>query len=125
MKVSTIISLAFLISGLMGCAGNPAKNTLEERAGYGVNAPPMILGEAGDVQYVPSRVPEKVVVAWLNAHELPSKDYFWGSWLSILVAPEAWVMKKIAVPPSSRKTIRTQTRPTKKPPKPVVVKTAS
>lgn len=112
MKVFTLISLVFLSSILSGCVSAPSKSLLEERAGYGFTPPPMGLGGSGRVKYVPTRVPEQVVVAWLHAKELPSKDYFWGSWLSIVVAPEAWEIKKIPVPKVAKK------GPTREPSKP-------
>ena len=119
MKGSILILVSFSISGLIGCSSTPTKSILEERAGYGVNAPPLgQIGSSGGVRYVPIRVPEKVVVAWLHAHELPSNDYFWGSWLSIVVAPEGWEMKKVDVPKTdSSKVKRTPDRPNVKPPK--------
>ncbi len=118
MKVFTLISLVFLSSIINGCASTNQKSLLEERAGYGFTAPPMNMSGQGGVKYVPTRVPEQVVVAWLHAKELPSKDYFWGSWLSIVVAPEAWEMKKVVVPKSDKKqTKRTSERPTAGPPK--------
>ena len=119
MKGSILILLSFSISCLVACSSTPTKNLLEERAGYGVNAPPLgQLGTSGGVRYVPTRVPEKVVVAWLHAKELPSKDYFWGSWLSIVVAPEGWEMKKVDVPKADKsKAKHTEDRPTAKPPK--------
>lgn len=118
MKEFTLISLVFLSSLMVGCATTNQKSLLEERAGYGFTSPPMNMSGQGGVKYVPTRVPEQVVVAWLHAKELPSKDYFWGSWLSIVVAPESWEMKKVAVPkPAGPKTKRTQEKPTQKPPK--------
>lgn len=118
MKAFTLISLAFLSSALFGCASTNPKSLLEERAGYGFTAPPMNVSGQGGVKYVPTRVPEQVVVAWLHAKELPSKDYFWGSWLSIVVAPEAWEMKKVSVPKTEKKmTKRTPERPQTSPPK--------
>lgn len=84
----------------MGCATKTEKSLLEERAGYDVKAPPNGMSEvySKGVRYVPTRVPEKVVVAWLHPKELPSKDYFWGAWISVLVAPESWEMKKATGP---------------------------
>lgn len=118
MKAFTLISLAYLSSALFGCASSPSKSLLEERAGYGFTPPPVGLNGSGSVKYVPTRVPEQVVVAWLHAKELPSKDYFWGSWLSIVVAPEAWEMKKVSVPKNEKKvTKRTPERPQTAPPK--------
>lgn len=119
MKAFILILLSFSISGLVACSSSPTKSILEERAGYGVNAPPLgKLGASGGVRYVPTRVPEKVVVAWLHAHELPSNDYFWGSWLSIVVAPEGWKMTKVEVPKTENSKVkRTPDRPNTKPPK--------
>jgi hypothetical protein len=102
MKAFILISLAFLSNLIVGCASGGNKNLLEERAGYGFNPPPMNLNNGSGAKYVPTRVPEKVVVAWLHAKELPSKDYFWGSWLSIVVAPEAWEVKKVDLPKASK-----------------------
>jgi hypothetical protein len=115
MKVSILISLACWISLLTACASSTQKSILEERAGYGINAPSIGINGSGGVHYVPTRVPEKVVVAWLHAHEMPSTDYFWGSWLSIVVAPEGWEMVKVDVPQSEKRKIKTQDRPTIKP----------
>ncbi len=119
MKVFTLISLVFLSSLINGCASTNQKSLLEERAGYGFTAPSMSESEHGGVKYVPTRAPEQVVVAWLHAKELPSKDYFWGSWLSIVVAPEAWEMKKVTLPKKSglKTKPRTQEKPVQKPPK--------
>lgn len=102
MKVSILISLAFLSNVLLGCASSQTKSLLEERAGYGVTPPAVNLSGSGGVKYVPTRVPETVIVPWLHAKELPSKDYFWGGWLSVVVAPETWEMKPVEVPKSSK-----------------------
>ena len=120
MRAFTLILLVFSINILAGCSSTPTKSLLEERAGYGFKAPPLVnLGKSGDVKFVPTRVPEKVVIAWLHDHELPSKDYFWGSWLSIVVAPESWEMQKVEVPKSDKSTTkRTPQRPAAKRPKP-------
>jgi len=79
----------------------------------------MSLSGNGSVKYVPTRVPEKVITPWLHAKELPSKDYFWGAWLSVIVTPEAWEMKKVEVAKVEKvkTTKRTQDRPTSAPPK--------
>lgn len=120
MKAFILISLAFLSSLLAACASGPSKSLLEERAGYNNNnMPPMTVNSAsGSVRYVPTRIPEKVMVAWLHAKELPSKDYFWGSWLSVIVAPEGWEMTKVEVLKSDKlKARRTEERPLASPPK--------
>lgn len=121
MKVSIRILLVSLTSVLAACASSPTKSLLEERAGYGNNNLPSmnINGGSGAVRYVPTRVPERVLVAWLHAKELPSKDYFWGSWLSVIVAPEGWEMTKVEVPKAEKKKgKKTEDRPITAPPKP-------
>ena len=111
MKGSILILLGCLTSFFVACSSNSTKSILEERAGYGT--PPLgTIGASGGVGYIPTRIPEKVIVAWLHAHELPSKDYFWGSWLSIVVAPEGWEMTKVDVPKNAK---RTEERPITKP----------
>ena len=115
-RVFTLISVAFLSSLIFGCASTPEKSLLEERAGYGFTAPSMNMMGSGSVKYVPTRIPEKVIVAWLHAKELPSKDYFWGAWLSIVASQETWEMKKISVPKTETKQgRRTQEKPKVKP----------
>lgn len=117
MKVFTLTLLAFLSSFVVGCASTSQKSLLEERAGYGFAPPTNVnLAGSGSVKYVPTRVPEKVIVPWLHAKELPSKDYFWGSWLSVVVAHETWEMKASEVPKTTRsKAKRTQDKPRVKP----------
>jgi hypothetical protein len=120
MKEFIRILIVCSISLLAACASDSTKSLLEERAGYGVNNMPSINihGGSGSVRYVPTRVPERVMIAWLHAKELPSKDYFWGSWLSIIVAPEGWEMTKVDVPKGDKQKLKhTQDRPTILPPK--------
>jgi hypothetical protein len=117
MKVSILISLAFSIS-LVACSSAPTKTVLEERAGYDVKGPPLgSLGASGGVKYVPTRIPEKVVVGWLFPHDMTSKVYFWGSWLSVVVEDESWAMIKVDVPKTDKKSKRTADRPKATPPK--------
>ncbi len=119
MKAFTLISAAFLSSFIIGCASTGQKSLLEERAGYGVTPPNVNLTGSGSVKYVPTRVPEKVITPWLHAKELPSKDYFWGAWLSVVVMPESWEMKKVDVPKAETKKVtkRTPDKPSTAPPK--------
>lgn len=117
MRAFTLISLAFSIS-LCACSSTRTKTVLEERAGYDVKGPPLTsLGGSGGVKYVPTRIPEKVVVGWLFPHDMPSKVYFWGSWLSIVVEDESWAMMKVDVPKTDKKAKRTQDRPRSPAPK--------
>ena len=104
-QVSTVIFLALLISFIAGCSST-SRNYLEEYAGYDIRTPPMLLPNEKNgkpVAYMPTRVPKRVVLAWLHGHELPSGDYFQGSWLSILVHNERWEMKPVEIPPKETK----------------------
>ena len=119
MKAFTLFSLVFLSSFVIGCASNNQKSLLEERAGYGVTPPNVTLTGSGPVKYVPTRIPETVIVPWLHAKELPSKDYFWGAWLSVVVKPETWETRKVEIPKSEKKksTQRTPEKPQQSRPK--------
>lgn len=100
------ICLALSISVLGGCASSD-KNLMEERAGYDIRTPPMLLPNEKNgkpVAYMPVRVPKRVALAWLHGHELPSKDYFQGGWLSVLVSQETWEMKPVELPRETKKT---------------------
>lgn len=118
MKASILTLLACLSSLVLGCASTPSKSLLEERAGYDVKPPSLKLAGAGSVKYVPTRVPEQVIVPWLHAKELPSKDYFWGAWISVVVAPETWEMKQVEAPKGAKgKAPRTPAKPRAQAPK--------
>jgi len=95
----------------MGCAQVPSKSLLEERAGYTPPMPPDMKIVGNGAKYVPTRVPEKVIVPWLHAKELPSKDYFWGAWISVVVAPEAWEMKAIELPKQRKRKTTNNAKP--------------
>ena len=93
MKVFIHILAVLGSSFLVSCA-TTSKSILEERAGYNNPMPQLQMSNQKGTRLIPKRVPEKVIVAWLHPHELPSKDYFWGSWISIVVAQESWEMVK-------------------------------
>ena len=112
MKAFILLSLALLTNVITGCASEGPKPILEERAGYGSKLPPFQLDKTEDrVRYVPTRVPEKVAVAWLYAHEMPSRDYFWGSWISVVVSSESWQMAKVEIPKEERNAVKENPRP--------------
>jgi hypothetical protein len=94
------ICLALPISGLTGCASTP-RNLMEERAGYDIRTPPMLLPSEKNgrpVAYVPVRVPKKQTLAWLHEHDINGSDRFLGGWLSLLVSNESWEMKPVELP---------------------------
>ena len=99
MQVSIRILVALLISAAMaGCASAPNLKLLEERANYDAGVPKSIdvagfIDEKGKV--VPVRVNSNVVVAWLHPHEMPTGDYFLGSWVSLVVNKPGWEIQKV------------------------------
>ena len=67
----------------VGCAHNSEKEgVLEKRAGYTL--------QAEDKQKPIIRTKGKVKKAWLHAHEMPTGDYFGGSWVYLLVEQTTW-----------------------------------
>ena len=105
MRIATVICLALPTSFLVGCASSD-RNLMEERAGYDIRTPPMLLPQEKNgkpVAYMPVRVPKRVTLAWLHGHELPNRDYFQGGWLSLLVNDETWEMKPVELPKETKK----------------------
>ncbi|MBM4253414.1 MAG: TraV family lipoprotein [Deltaproteobacteria bacterium] len=75
-----------------------SKNLLEERADYGSREK----AEAGSLKLtdaevkrepttgIPIRTPPKVAQIWIYPHETPTKEYFWGGWISVVVEGDRW-----------------------------------
>ncbi|MBS1983565.1 MAG: hypothetical protein JST16_05275 [Bdellovibrionales bacterium] len=40
---------------------------------------------------MPTRTRARVVPAFLHPTEFPTKDYFWGGWISLVVEKDGWV----------------------------------
>lgn len=43
---------------------------------------------------IPTRTRARVVAAFIHPTELPSRDYFWGGWVSLLVEKDGWVFSR-------------------------------
>lgn len=126
MKVSTRISAVWWISGLAllllpGCAMNRADSLrmLDRRAEYEDPADRsshrLRLREStsdGLPGPVPVRSQPKVAEVWIHAHEMASRDYFWGGWMSVVVESDQWEMKRPEVMDrvSKREAIKTVRR---------------
>ena len=113
MKMFTRTSAVLWISGLavalQGCAMNRADSLrmLDRRAEYdsasGVGR--LSLQESsssGMPGPIPVRSQPKVAEVWIHAHEMASRDYFWGGWMSVVVEPDEWEIKRQAPTPSAR-----------------------
>lgn len=102
MKVSIRTSLVLLSSlGLVGCGSlNRAESQrmLDTRAGYGELTNSLSFKEGGVEGFrnhpTPTRSRAKVAAIYAHPHEMPSRDYFWGGWISVVVEQDQWVMSK-------------------------------
>jgi hypothetical protein len=43
---------------------------------------------------VPVRTRPKVAAIWIHPHEMASRDYFWGGWMSVVIEADQWVLTK-------------------------------
>ena len=114
MKVFTRISAAWWISGiavlLPACAMNRADSLrmLDRRAEYEdpARTQKLNLRESSTSGELPGSIPvrsqPKVAEVWIHAHEMASRDYFWGGWMSVVVEPDQWEMKRNDASPVMR-----------------------
>lgn len=95
---------------LEGCATNRADSLrmLDNRADYSSSTDPLgQLGikEGGLDQFrnspVPVRTRPQVAAIWIHRHETPSKDYFWGGWISVVIEQDQWVLTKPGALPAA------------------------
>ena len=95
-RIATLLACLSSLE-LVACAHDaaPGLKMLNTRADYEAEAPEvqtLTLGTAdgSGAEMVPVRVPPKVVNIWMHPHETPDHEYFWGAWLSVVVAGEEW-----------------------------------
>ena len=101
MRIVTLLAFLSSVPLVHGCAHDqaPSLRMLETKADYLATEPEaqtLALGTAaadGDGGNVPVRLAPKVAHIWLHAHETPEHEYFWGGWLSVVVAGEEWGMQ--------------------------------
>lgn len=128
MKVSILILAVLLTNVLLtGCASlNRADSTrmLDSRAEYeGLKAMEEVrMREAGVDGFrnnpVPVRTRAKVAAVWLHPHEMANRDYCWGSWLSLVVEPDQWILAKPSDLPAAMGIVDvTNAKPKKKKPR--------
>jgi hypothetical protein len=104
MKAFTRTSAVLLINAalLTGCSMNRADSLrmLDSRAEYEdmKAVQELRMREAGIEGMrnnpVPVRTRPKVAAIWIHAHEMASRDYFWGGWMSVVVEADQWVLTK-------------------------------
>lgn len=95
MKVILIHFLVFLSSFIVvGCASSEKNSILEERAQYNVQLPGINSRKMNSLK--PLKALEKTTLVWIHSKALPSRDFFWGAWVSMTYRPE--VYEKVIVP---------------------------
>jgi hypothetical protein len=112
MKVFIRTSLVLAISAFVaGCGSlNRAESSrmLDARAAYGTEGAGSDLSfKEGGVEGfrshpVPTRSRAKVAAIYAHPHEMPSRDYFWGGWISVVVEQDQWVMSKPQLVPNAK-----------------------
>ena len=96
MKIRTAMCHVLLSSGTLSCAHESADvRMLDNRADYQAVDPEaqsvtLTAAVAEEGAAAPVRLPPKVAQVWLHAHETSQHEYFWGAWLSVVVAGEEW-----------------------------------
>ena len=73
----------------------PSLRMLDARADYQASEPEaqtLALATAAkdEGSNAPVRLPPKIANIWMHAHETSEREYFWGGWLSVVVAGESW-----------------------------------
>ena len=43
---------------------------------------------------LPVRTAPKIAHVWIFPHETPSKEYFWGGWISVVVEGDKWEVER-------------------------------
>ena len=98
MRVSTLTSAAFLSSALIACSStSDSARMLDLRSQtpdpFAMRS--LSIKEGGISGYrgapMPTRTRARVVPAFLHPTEFPTKDYFWGGWISLVVEKDGWV----------------------------------
>ena len=98
-KIFSLLIVCSTSAALPGCLHRAeSQNLLESRADYlgkaQAEAGKLSLSAAEvkreSVSGVPVRTPPKVAHIWIYPHETPSKEYFWGGWISVVVEGDRW-----------------------------------
>lgn len=83
---------------LSGCAGRaPSLRMLDTRAGYGADPDDeeVAFYQRGrhSNETLARRSAPRVVKVYVYPHELPSRDYFWGGFVSLVVSQDEWIFE--------------------------------
>ncbi|MGK5086525.1 hypothetical protein WDW86_03110 [Bdellovibrionota bacterium FG-2] len=96
--IALICGACLLLAAGNGCVNRaPSIRMLDSRAGYG-DAPDddeVALYQRGKraQDSVLKRASPRVAKVYVFPHELPTRDYFWGGYVSLLIAQDQWVFE--------------------------------
>jgi hypothetical protein len=102
MRPSILISPALWISvslvTFVGCQNRaPSLRMLDARSGYsaGLDDEEVALYQKGhqNSKSLARKSAPRVARVYIYPHELPSKDYFWGGYVSLVVSPDEWIFE--------------------------------
>jgi hypothetical protein len=104
---SVVLASSFLVIGCGSLNRAESSRLLEERAGYGGPAKNDISFQEGGVEGfrnspVPTRSRARIAAVYAHPHEMPSRDYFWGGWISVVVEQDQWVMSDPKLVPKAK-----------------------
>ncbi len=112
MRAFIAISVVLASSFLIVCCGSmnraDSQRMLDARASYGgaVEKEDISFQEGGVEGFrnapAPTRSRAKVSAIYAHPHEMPSRDYFWGGWISVVVEQDQWVMSSPKLVPKAK-----------------------
>ena len=91
LRIKMIVAIgAVMLMFALGCTNRaPSLRVLDTRAGYGneLDDEDLVLYQRGrkHPESTLSRNGKLVVTAYIYPHELPTRDYFWGGYVSVVV----------------------------------------
>lgn len=110
------VSLAVISSGCQNRA--PSLRMLDARAGYSADLDDAEVALYQRARQHPDslvqRAAPRIAKVYLYPHELPTRDYFWGGYVSLVVTPDQWIFDKpeddSETPPAIREVPKKQKR---------------
>lgn len=69
-----------------------------------------VSGSSRSLEAMVRKSAPRVARVYIYPHELPSKDYFWGGYVSVVVTPDEWILDESSLP-----TIQTVDQPQNEP----------
>lgn len=96
-SLALMTNLALLFA--TGCQNRaPSLRMLDARSGYGAGPDDeeVALYQRGrqSTESLVRKSAPRVARVYIYPHELPSKDYFWGGYVSVVVSPDEWILDR-------------------------------